>query len=595
MHFLDEAVNFCRTRTKLICKCVINLAKNLNVALYADEFLSSEQKKHLYNLAALLLPYIVVSFFIYPKWSLCKFLQEIFSLLCIYTAVFFWFMNNDISRYRIVFGITACAVPIIFLNNSFAVALVAVCFMSFAEFVCIEYMRGCVLFSNRIPVYVVCDDIAGEKKAEGLLKGEYKILDTFIADNNNFQRMKKCLARLNSISFFPFPRRLLYFSQKRNTLFLLKLLDVSSEFSIPLFKLKEDAGNLRLSPFSIQDFDFVEISAQEESMLARIFKNKRVWIFYDGRKCVLDLISMLSETTNVTVFCESEILTREIKLELTKTAFDKIYKVTIADKELIANSNAGPDILFFNMPLLRLDSCENNLKEAVVKNLLSVSKMAIIAQKLKIESVFMLSAMDAFDKENWIGATQRLGELAVQHLGSSGKTQTKFHVIRVPDCITDAEGLFDNVIASIVKGENAAYSGNYYSRDEIFHPLVKLIAYLIEKPSPNIYIYSVFSKNRLKNTNNVIDIVYKLLGLRIHKDARTVRYDSTDDEKALSTLENTDIDPAIMRVKLSETTLKFYEVLSWNIEEIDKMSARDIISSVFQSFKEKTEDNRRRM
>lgn len=597
MHILEKIADFCKKEFELAYEAWKKLAKTLEKDFSIpsfSKFLSHEQIEHFYNLAALFLPYTIVSLLIYPKFSLYQFLQEVFSLLCIYLAIFFWFMDkiSHISRYRIVLGVTACAIPIIFLNNSFAVALVSMGFIVFIEFVCVEYMRGCALFSDKIPVYVVCGDTIEAEIVKNSLKNECKILKLIIADFEKVKKLREKLNRLNMASFFPFPRRILYFSKNQDIATLLKLVDISSEFSIPLFELKENNANFSIAPISIKNFDSVDVSPHEKNMISETFKNKSVWIFYDGRKCVFDLICALSEAANLVVFCMSEYLMREIEAELSKKTSKKIHKIKIADKNLLNSTDPKPDILFFNMPLLRLDSSEDNLKEAVAKNVLGTSEIVDIAQKLKIKFVFMLSTMEAFDTENWIGATQRLGELVVQCFGTK-KTQTKFRIIRLPKCITDPSGLFDEIVESIINGENIEISKNnigiYSNRDEIFHPLIKLILYTLRDSYILSDIYSIVPENKLKNADSIVDIACKLLNIRMDKDVKLSYADLVipSEERLSGIFEETDIDPAVVRTRFSATSLKSREAPSWTFEQLNKMSTRDVIATVFQGLKEK--------
>ena len=597
MHLLEKIADFCKKEFELAYEAWKKLAKTLEKDFTIPSFpnfLSHEQSEHFYNLAALLLPYTIVSLLIYPKFSLYQFLQEIFSLLCIYIAIFFWFMDkiSHISRYRIVLGVTACAIPIIFLNNSFAVALISLGSIVFIEFICVEYMRGCALFSDKIPIYVVCGDTIEADIIKSSLKNEYKILKLIIADFERVKKLRKKLNRLNMVSFFPFPRRILYFSRNQDIATLLKLVDISSEFSIPLFEIKEHNSEFSIAPISIKNFDSVDVSPQEKNMLAESFKNKSVWIVYDGRKCIFDLICALSEAANLVIFCMSEYLMREIEEELGKKTSEKIHKIKIADKNLLNSTDPKPDILFFNMPLLRLDSSEDNLKEAVAKNVLNTSEIVDMAQKLKIKFVFMLSTMETFDTENWIGATQRLGELIVQCSGSK-KAQTKFRIIRLPNCITDPSGLFDEIVESLVSGKNVEFKksnvGVYCSRDEIFHPLIKLVSYTLRDSYILSDIYSIMPANKLRNIDSIVDIACKLLGIRMNKDVKFLYTDLIipSEERFSGMFEETDIDPAIVCTRFSATSLKSREAPSWTFEQLNKMSTRDVIATVFQGLKEK--------
>ena len=619
MHSLEKILKFLRRETKLLVERIKTIAKGIHIPdiqlppipLPAIN-LSKDQSEHLYNLAALLLPYIIVSAIVYPKLSWSQLSQEVFSLLCIYLAIYFWFMDKiaDISRYRIVVGVTACAAPIIFINNSFAVALVSFGLIIFAEFVCAEYLRGCFLFSSRIPIYVVCDGSVEAELIKSFFSRKYKILKLITLENGEqkaIEKLRRKLTRFNRLSFFPFPRRILYFPKENNARILSELTNISADFSLPLFKVGLRNSELFLAPISIKDFDAITISPQEKEMLQEVFASKRVWIFYDGRKSVFDLICALSDVADLTIFCESDYLMQEVEIEFSKKSSEKKHRIKIADKNLFSNIDMKPDVLFFNMPLLHLGSSEDNLKEAFVKNVFNVSEIVETAQKLKIKFVFMLSTVGAFNTNDWAGATQRLGELVVQCIDSVRKrTQTKFRIIRLPDCITDFSGIFERITSAVVSGDKVVlpsesdsrdgFHNRYYSRNDVIHPLIKLISFSLKEHYVSADIYSIFPENTANNAEGILNTVCNSFYLRKGED---IKFDYTfnndiDTEEilvAFKSLEKSDIASGIMRTKFSMTSLKYYDIPTWTIDQINKMSTRDVISAVFQSLKEKKSDS----
>lgn len=619
MHNLEKVLEFLKREALTLVGHAKKAVKSMripNIPLSSLSMinLSKDQREHFYNLAALLLPYIVVSVLVYPKLSLSQLLQEVFSLLCIYLAIFFWFMDkiSDISRYRIVVGVTACAAPIIFINNPLAVALISLGLIIFAEFVCVEYLRGCFLFSDRIPIYAVCDGSAEAELVEAFLSNKYKILKLITLEDREqkaIDKLRRKLARFNRLSFFPFPRRILYFLRANNTRVLSELSNISSEFSLPLFKVGLRDSELFLAPVSINDFDAVDISLQEKDMLKEAFASKRVWIFYDGRKCVFDLIRVLCDVSDLTIFCESDYLMQEVETEIYKKPSEKKQRIKIADKNLFSNVDMKPDVLFFNMPLLHLGSSEDNLKEAFVKNVFNVSGVVETAQKLKIKFVFMLSTTGAFNTNNWAGATQRLGELVVQCVDSVRKrTQTKFRIIRLPDCVTDSSGMFECITSAIVSGDKVVLPSESdsrdgcrsrcYSRRDIIHPLIKLISFSLKEHYVSADIYSILPEDAVNDAEGILNTVCNSFCLRKGEDVKfDYRFDSDIDPEQMSvafrSLEKSDIAPGVMRIKFSMTSLKYYDIPTWTIDQINKMSTRDVISAVFQSLKEKKSDSER--
>ncbi|MBR1735001.1 MAG: polysaccharide biosynthesis protein, partial [Alphaproteobacteria bacterium] len=414
-------------------------------------------------------------------------------------------------------------------------------------------------------------------------------------------KLQKRLARLNKISFFPFPRRILYISEQKNINFISKLINISSEFSVQTFFVKFAEQKYHISPISIANLDTIEIHKQEKDMISETFIGKRIWIFYDGIKSVFDLIHAIYDIAELTVFCESEYFIKDLEKNI---GTSEKSNIKIADKNLFLSADIAPDILFFNMPLLHLDSSENNLKEAFVKNVFNVSEIIEKAQKLKIKFVFLLSTTQAFNTNNWIGATQRLGELSIQCIDSvRKKTQTKFRIIRLPDCVTDPSGIFDQIMFSILNGTQVVLPSDndsrnisfnkYYWRNDIFHPLINLISFSLKEHYISADIYSILPQ--YTNSGNSEDILNKICQSLCMRKGQDIKFEytfgngideidhETNNLNISKELENTNIAPGVMRTKFSMTNLKYYNIPTWTIDQINKMSARDIIAEVFQS------------
>ncbi|MDR0678167.1 MAG: hypothetical protein LBF44_01355, partial [Holosporaceae bacterium] len=282
------------------------------VAEVPEEYIS-----HLRNILVLVFSYGVVSFFIYPEPKIYGFLKEVFSLLCAYGAIFFWFMDridNEVP-FRIAIAVTACISPVLFINNPIAVALICLLLIILCEFVIFEYLRGCNLFSNLIPVYIICEN---EQDAESAreFSNDYKILELIILSGSKNSRysslksvddIKNWLKKVNYMLFYPSPRRLMYFAGKISPDNFAKLLELSTDYSIPLFKVTKNIFNnqsapsrsLSVSPVFLNDLESIAIFPSDKTALSAAFKGKRVWICYDGREVVLNFICLMSQITSL--------------------------------------------------------------------------------------------------------------------------------------------------------------------------------------------------------------------------------------------------------------------------------------------------------
>jgi hypothetical protein len=515
--------------------------------------------------------------------------------------------------FRIAIAVTACISPVLFINNPTEVAFVCLLLIIFCEFVIFEYIRGCNLFSNLIPVYIICEN---ERDAESVkeFSNDYKILELIILSGPKSSKysslksvddIKNWLKKINYMPFYPSPRRLMYFSGKISPDNFAKFLELSTEYSIPLFKITKISNQntaaraLSVSPVFLNDLETVAIFPSDKTALSAAFKGKRVWICYDGREVVLNFICLMSQinSLDLTILCESERLMLHVENELSVRCSNKNYKIKIVDINLLSLQGTKPDVFFYNMPIRSFHSGEENLKEAVTKNVLDTKRIIDFAQSNKIASVFILSSSEALNANNWIGATQRLGELLAQFADSQNrKMHTKFKIIRLPKEIMDPSHILGNVVSSILsKGcVNANFLDSevaelYYTKD-ILTPFLKTVVSLMKNSDATSSVYTISLKNNMI-FEDFIGNVCSVFGLRKDKDVQVV-YNSKSEEMKLDdfvsiseSMEKTAI-AGVLRTKFSCTNLQNYEHI-WTMEELDGMTIRELISAVFQSLNEK--------
>ncbi|MDR1362200.1 MAG: polysaccharide biosynthesis protein [Holosporaceae bacterium] len=599
-----------------------DFAQNFACPLRRERFssikLTEAQRSHLYNILLLLLPYAVVSAFVYPHLSLKIFSLEIFSLLCMYGAIFLWFaekiQENSSSRIRFMVAVTACAAPVIFVNNTIGVSLTTIFLIIIAEFVGLQYADGHRLFDDQIPAYVIgeteqdlqqiMDFGTGHKiLARIIFSGDTVIQNKNISAIRSTETLRQWLTKINRLAFFPIPRRLLYLSKKNNIDVLMDLMTLSSEFSIPLFRIippqSEKRSAVAIAPVCLEDFESVNVTASEKATLTTALKNSSVWVYYDGRGVVLDIIYAISlaSSVNLTVLCETEKLLVDAELQLKKLHPTRNYNIKIVGLEMLCAGDAKPDVLFYNMPIKLANGGENNLKEAVMKNIFETNRLIEFAHRTRLSRLMILSNLESLNASNWIGATQRIGELMAQFADSrSRKLHTKFRIIRIPNSATDQMGICGQMTSSLksngcinLKSPNSAITKVYYRKD-ILPLAIKMIGSAMKEYDFSSSVYTLIPKNNVP-LENLLTIVCHLFLLRKETDigieyGESATMQLEDFPNITESLEKSGIN-GIVRTKFSGQNLASYEAPLPSIEEINNMSPRELISYVFQNLNEK--------
>ena len=598
-------INFINSITKFFKKIGRRFFPNLD--------LDEEKKDHLQNAGILIFSYTVVSLLLYPKFSFITYLKELFALICSYAAIFIWFVEETTpqTQHRIAIGVTACISPIFFINNTISVALVEIFLIIFLEFVFFEHLKGVRLFSKEVPIYIICSDISEVEIAQKFTN-KYKVLELILLSKNKKEKIhgistlssvesiKNWLQKIRRIPFFPIPRRFIYLSSKLDSGLLKQFLEISSQFSIPFFKGVVNDGNLNVVPVSLYDFENISISPQEKTQLSGAFKGKRVWVTYDGRGSCIDLICALEisvPSIDLTILCESEKLANEIDRELNQRYYNKNHRIRVMDLNLMCQQTIRPDILFYNLPIKSFSSRDDNLKEAVIKNVLDTEKLISFAQQIKIPSVFVFSSLEALNSNNWVGATQRLAELLLQFADSkSRKLYTKFKVIRIPETPTDVLGLANKITSSILSNGyvnidlSETEIQQMYHRKELISPLIKSIVQSLKEHDPFHSVLTLLPENGI-DVKELIQMICSVFCLRMECDIKIANHRNSETmdlenfPNISETLEKSGI-PDVFCTKFTTTSAESYN-FNWNIEQINAMSTRDLISAVFQSLSEK--------
>ena len=595
-----------------ICKQTINFQKKI-IAQY--NLLDPKIIFHSSNLFILFFSYTISNVFLYDNCSFLKFFKEIFSLTCFYFGVFILFVDkiNYKKSLKIIVCVNTFFAPMFFLNTSIFGCFLCLALMIFIEFIILEYMRGSNFFSSSIHAYFICESI---EDAETILniKHEYNILELIILNNCDTENPKISILksitditnRLKKYSHFPFlltPKRIIYFTKfsKKNKTHIHELTQINSEFSISIFYGHQYDSNksiLNIYPVSFLEHEESEPQNFEKNSLTNIFKNKDIWICFDGRQIILDLIVIFAHINSIklTLFCESEKAMVELKLELSSKCTKHDYIVKIIDTKSLCSQTNKPDVLFYNMQIKSIYSGEDNLKEAVVKNVLETNDVINFAKNKKIPLMFVMSSKSAINTNNWIGATQRLGELFTQFADfNNRKTMAKFRIIRIPNCAIDKFGIFGQIINSIKdKGYididcDDSDASHLYNRNEILDLLIKTIIISTKTHDDHSCVYTIIPKKNIE-LNEVIDKSCNMFGLKknidipiiVNKKHQNINLDSFPniEEK----LHETSI-PNVWRTNFAQNIQK-YEIIP-TLETINKMTTRELISEIFQSIREK--------
>lgn len=595
--FVDKFKNLIVSKFKFICK-------NWNKITDIDS-------AHVINALLFLAAYLVTSIFMRPNFNFVVLAKELFAIGCVYFSLLLWFGERIArkSSFFILSLITAFLIPIIFANSNFSSAIICVLMLILLEFVLFEYLRGCNLFSSNMPVYII-----SENRNDALLSShifrKYKILkqialgdsgktDIHISAINSICRLEAWLHKLRYIPFFPKPLRLIYFAPNIDQENFSNLYKISTKFSIPLFFSKLNRCNQHGQIIEIPTLlpaTCIAKTSQEKAAFGALFKGQRIWICYDGRECVFDLIKSFVGIASVdlVIICEVEILATKLQHRLSALYPGKIVNIKIMGFETFCLQENKPDTIFFSMPIRSEYSEDHNLKESVIGNVIQINRLIDFAQKNKVSSVFVLSTTKALNARTWIGATQRLGELLLQAADSQRrKFATKFHIIRLPDEIFDYNGIYGEIIAGIQTNGYITLKNSYtvsvYDEREIFAAFVKAIVLRMKSDDRSSPVLTVYPQNAVQ-PDTIVSAACAQFGLRKNDDIRVI-YDAEPQPMDLENFPNISehAEKTSIHNLLSTKFTSIGEVSKemWTIEEINKMSTRELVSAVLQNLNDR--------
>lgn len=563
-------------------------------------------KSHVINVEIMLAAYFISSLIIYPGFDAVVFFKEIFSLLCVYGAIFCWFFDKLDQRasMKICLVVNACIAPIIFFSNPLMVSIFFLLALILFEYILLKYVKGCNFFKNAVPVYVVCESKSDANKVLSLMK-EYKVLELILLNNHSEHQkdmklscitscsnIRNYLQKISRLLFYPTPRRLIYFAERQDSEHLSELIKISVEQGIPLFKADAKAEKiLALSPIALDDLYPIAIPSADKTAINSLFKNKNVWICFDGKKVIENLIVALTNIamSNLTILCDNEQLAAEIDITLAARTSNSNYRVKVVNLELLLTLESAPDILLYNLPMKSRKVSEDHLKESFIQNVIYSNQKIKIIQEAKIPMTFVVSNNSAMNANNWIGATARLGELLFQYADfQHSKLFSKFRVIRIPESVEDKFGLMGEIesfVYSFGKIEIDSYESelnNLYLQENVFPLFVKAIA-MAAKNSNSAEVLTVLPKDK----TDVAEFINKscaVFGIKYGRDIKlTYNHHSEAMELNPNVSEQLEKTAAanIYKTKFIASAIGSFNTLR-TIDEIKAMSSREVIATVFQ-------------
>lgn len=578
---------------------------------------SSKHFGHVVNLVVLLASYTITSLLIYPHFSFPVFLKEAFALGCAYCAIFLWFVGQIQNQVpiRIIVGVTACISPVFFMNNAFSVGFMCVILLIIFEFIIFEYIRGCDLFSSQMPVYVICEKSSDTDYIQNIFI-ENKVLKLIALSSagdllrfssiRSLEALDSWLRKIKCLAFFPTPARLVYFSAAPNENHVKQLIELSVKFSIPAFAVKinhvMENGKMTHVPGYVSLHNLFPQTV-DKSQLGTLFRSKRIWVCFDGHEYVFDLIQALSsvQSIDLIVICRSEYVAVMLKQRLAFMYPEKIFNIKIIDFENFDAQDTKPDILFYDMPISSNYAEESNQKEAVIDNVLKTQKIIRFAQRNRLTDVFIFSSIKAFNANTWIGATQRLGELFAQFASSQRhKMFTRFHVIRLPDNSFSQTEIFGEISSAVRNNGYVCIKDTeipvLQDESDVFPLLLKAISLSMKNENLISAVLTISAKNQTP-LEEIVRQACLREGLRPDNDVHIV-YSSDPRPMDLEsfpniseTLEKTSV-PNIFATDFVNTGSEYFREI-WSIDQINRMSTRELVSAVMQSLNDKMKNQKK--
>jgi len=608
-------------------KKILNTAKNFIEKNNIDNFTKNtintivallpssiiKHMEHITNLFVLISAYMLVSLFMYPDLKFIVFIKEIFALICAYFAITLWFMDQTKKQFPIktIIGVTACIAPVFFMNNNFSVALICVILLIICEFIIFEHIRGCHLFSNKTPAYIICET---EEDINKNLLSDFKVLKYIVLSEtnsvkfssiNSIDTLDRWLERINRFAFFPIPSRLIYLAKTPNADHQQQLLELSIKYSIKAFnaKIKSEEKDGKISQFlALTSLRNDTLFTGDKTQLATIFKNKKICICFDGHNCLFDLIVSFSavQSINLTIVCWSEHIAVNLIQKLSVLHPEKSFNVKVVSFDNFIAQENKIDVLFYNMPINSSYCEESNQKEAIIGNVTQTQKLIQFAQQNHINDVFIFSSIKAFNANTWIGATQRLGELFAQFASTKfRKMASKFHVIRTPEYLTSSIEFFGDAIKQIKNNGHIIINNTaipvLQNGREVYALIIKAINISMKNDDFLSSVLTVSTKKQYSIDDAISHVREQFelrpMDIRVSYSSEPRPMDLESFPNISETLEKTNIANVFVTRFINSGSELFED--KWDITEINRMSTRELVSAVMQSLNDKMKNQKK--
>lgn len=544
--------------------------------------------EHLENISIIIFSYLVSSLVIKTEFNLLITLKELFAIICCYLAIIFWFIDkvSKENRYRFAMAVVTFIAPILFITNHFSVAITILLIIICLNFVFFECLRVKNLFSSKTPAYVICEE-EYDPNILKFLRNHYKVVEIIELNKNeenhkkhslkDLEEMKAWLRKINKFLFYIFPRTFIYLARQNNPETILSLLEIAGEFSIPL---KKATGN-QILPITSSDIDSFKPTSQEKSMISSIVKNKKVWISYDGREFILELIKCISlvNSADITVICENEKLLTQIDENINQQ--NRNFKTRVACPNMICALDTAPDVIFYSLPLTSANINETHFKDAAIKNIIETDNVIKFTQKRRAKYVFLISSNS--HSHAWLQATSLIAENLAQLADSEHrKRYTKFIPIRIPNYFTDQFQIFEQMKA-FINGcqDNISSASEIFLKKDVMPLLIKCIYMSIKDNSFNSNANTYIINPKSTPTTNILQFLKNLLGIN------EVKLQISEKEKIqpescspiIEDINETSIE-GISFSKLKNLEGKSYKETP-SIEQINSMGIRELTADIF--------------
>src|SRR5262249_54239351 len=147
----------------------------------------------------------------------------------------------------------------------------------------------------------------------------------------------------------------------------------------------------------------------------------------------------------------------EIERELFDAGFDRAVVSVLADVRDLPRMHDifekyQPEIVFHTAALSQVTVMERHPGEAIENNTLGAVVVATLALEFLADRFVLISADQAAQPTNVMGATQRLAEIFVQALSAGSNNRTKFMSVRFGSIVESGRGVVTDFRRQIAAG-----------------------------------------------------------------------------------------------------------------------------------------------